>query len=132
RRRTGDRLRGRRRSTARGSWAPPRDEDTGRRWPRPDRDDTAADGGRVPAAREQDGRGTLWLVPGHLGDVRDLGPRTVEVLGRAAIWLVEPGSERAVARTAQLLSLTPPRMLPLRDGPQEDDALDAILRALDD
>lgn len=86
----------------------------------------------MPAAREQDGRGTLWLVPGHLGDVRDLGPRTVEVLGRAALWLVEPGSERAVARTAQLLRLTPPRRLPLRDGPQDEDALDAVLRALDD
>jgi len=86
----------------------------------------------VPGDREQGRQGTLWLVPGHLGEPRDLGPRSLQVLRGARAWLVEPGSERAVAKTAERLGLTPPPLHPLRDGLQPDDpVLLSVLSVLD-
>ncbi len=38
---------------------------------------------------------TLWLVPGHLGEPRDVSARGLAVLATAGAWLVEPGKASA-------------------------------------
>lgn len=73
--------------------------------------------------------GTLWLVPGHLGDPEDLTLRAVQLLGSAGLMLVEGGSDKALAAIARRLSLT----LPTRRGSLDPspETVQQVLRTLD-
>jgi 16S rRNA C1402 (ribose-2'-O) methylase RsmI len=50
---------------------------------------------------------TLWLVPGHLGDVADLSIRAVRLLARAEIVMVESGKVELTKELLEQLHVTP-------------------------
>lgn len=61
--------------------------------------------------------GTLWLVPGHLGEPEDLSLRAVRLLKTSAVLLVEPGSNNALEALVRTLGITiPARRLDVTGG----------------
>lgn len=70
--------------------------------------------------------GTLWLVPGHLGNPLDLSIRAARILGDADRLFVEEGAQDAVAHIYRALMLGPPP--PITELPAPADALEALLR----
>lgn len=52
----------------------------------------------MPSDEARPALGHLWLIPGHLGEPTDVTYRAVDLLDRSALWVIEPGSHKAVDR----------------------------------
>lgn len=74
--------------------------------------------------------GTLWLVPGHLGQPEDVSLRAVRLLGQARLLLVESGSDKALDALVRTVRCSlPGRRLDLDPSP---DTVAAVVGVLND